>query len=266
MSELPVISVVVPSFNQGASWSRRSRASSTRVPAGRGHRRGRRVVRRQRLRSSGATRTGCCAGGAAPTAGRPRRSRRASAHCERRPGRLAQLGRLLPPRRALDASPAPTCRHPGFGLLRRQRPALPTTGSSQSVLPPPPRAPSARPGGGLDYVLQPATFFSRRAWQEAGGLDPGLRYCLDWDLILRIAAQPSGGADQRVPGGEPRVRRDQDRGRRLRRASTRSSAMTARHSGRALDSRAPCTMRLETAIDLQRRQRAALRAPSTSTP
>jgi glycosyltransferase involved in cell wall biosynthesis len=40
---------------------------------------------------------------------------------------------------------------------------------------------------GLDYVLQPSTFFSREAWNEAGGLDPDLRYCMDWDLILRVA-------------------------------------------------------------------------------
>jgi hypothetical protein len=40
---------------------------------------------------------------------------------------------------------------------------------------------------GLDYVLQPATFFSRAAWQEAGGLDPDLHWGLDWDLLIRIA-------------------------------------------------------------------------------
>jgi glycosyltransferase involved in cell wall biosynthesis len=40
---------------------------------------------------------------------------------------------------------------------------------------------------GLDYVLQPATFFLRHAWEDVGGLDVGLRYCLDWDIIVRIA-------------------------------------------------------------------------------
>jgi glycosyltransferase involved in cell wall biosynthesis len=40
---------------------------------------------------------------------------------------------------------------------------------------------------GLDYVLQPATFFLRTAWEAVGGLDEGLRYCLDWDIIVRIA-------------------------------------------------------------------------------
>lgn len=42
---------------------------------------------------------------------------------------------------------------------------------------------------GLDYILQPATFFLREAWDEAGGLRSELNYCLDWDLILRIAAR-----------------------------------------------------------------------------
>ena len=40
---------------------------------------------------------------------------------------------------------------------------------------------------GLDYILQPATFFFRAAWQAVGGVDETLRYCLDWDVILRIA-------------------------------------------------------------------------------
>jgi glycosyltransferase involved in cell wall biosynthesis len=40
---------------------------------------------------------------------------------------------------------------------------------------------------GLDYVLQPSTFFRAAAWAEEGGLDPALRYCMDWDLVLRLA-------------------------------------------------------------------------------
>ena len=42
---------------------------------------------------------------------------------------------------------------------------------------------------GVDYLLQPATFFSRQAWSAVGGLDPALRWCLDWDLFIRLAAQ-----------------------------------------------------------------------------
>ena len=42
---------------------------------------------------------------------------------------------------------------------------------------------------GLDYVLQPSTFFLREAWVEAGGARSDLRYCMDWDLILRISAR-----------------------------------------------------------------------------
>lgn len=42
---------------------------------------------------------------------------------------------------------------------------------------------------GLDYILQPATFFLRRAWEDVGGLNPELRFCLDWDIVIRIAAR-----------------------------------------------------------------------------
>jgi glycosyltransferase involved in cell wall biosynthesis len=41
---------------------------------------------------------------------------------------------------------------------------------------------------GLDYLLQPSSFFLRRAWTEVGGLDPSLYYAMDWDLLIRIAA------------------------------------------------------------------------------
>src|SRR5262249_16081327 len=40
---------------------------------------------------------------------------------------------------------------------------------------------------GPDYLLQPATFVSRQAWDEAGGLDPQLLYIMDWDIFLRVA-------------------------------------------------------------------------------
>src|SRR5262245_30019258 len=40
---------------------------------------------------------------------------------------------------------------------------------------------------GLDYLLRPSSFFLRTAWQEAGGLRPELEFCMDWDVLLRIA-------------------------------------------------------------------------------
>ena len=40
---------------------------------------------------------------------------------------------------------------------------------------------------GVDYILQPSTFFLRKAWTEIGGLNKDLHYCMDWDLIIRIA-------------------------------------------------------------------------------
>jgi len=39
---------------------------------------------------------------------------------------------------------------------------------------------------GVDYILQPATFFLRSAWLEVGGLDVSLHFCMDWDMYLRI--------------------------------------------------------------------------------
>ncbi|MGA3056482.1 MAG: glycosyltransferase family 2 protein [Candidatus Limnocylindrales bacterium] len=41
----------------------------------------------------------------------------------------------------------------------------------------------------LDFIVQPATFFRRSAYQSAGGLDWGLRYCLDYDLMIRLGRQ-----------------------------------------------------------------------------
>jgi len=40
---------------------------------------------------------------------------------------------------------------------------------------------------GVNYILQPSAFFSRDAWIEAGGLDPKLNYVMDWDLLIRIS-------------------------------------------------------------------------------
>lgn len=37
-------------------------------------------------------------------------------------------------------------------------------------------------------ICQPASFFSREAWRQSGGLNPAYHYFLDWDLWLRIGA------------------------------------------------------------------------------
>jgi glycosyltransferase involved in cell wall biosynthesis len=39
----------------------------------------------------------------------------------------------------------------------------------------------------LDFIVQPATFFRRESFMEAGELDSTLRYCLDYDLWIRLA-------------------------------------------------------------------------------
>lgn len=37
-----------------------------------------------------------------------------------------------------------------------------------------------------DYIIQPAAFFSRQAYNAAGGLDRSLHWAMDWDLWLRL--------------------------------------------------------------------------------
>lgn len=39
-----------------------------------------------------------------------------------------------------------------------------------------------------DYIMQPATFFSRKMLQKVGYLDVNLHYCMDWDLWIKLAA------------------------------------------------------------------------------
>ena len=40
-----------------------------------------------------------------------------------------------------------------------------------------------------DYIVQPAAFFRRSAFQAVGGLDPSLHYAMDYDLWLKLAAK-----------------------------------------------------------------------------
>lgn len=44
---------------------------------------------------------------------------------------------------------------------------------------------------GLDYILQPSCFFLRSAWIDVGGLMQKLNYCMDWDICIRIAERYS---------------------------------------------------------------------------
>lgn len=38
-----------------------------------------------------------------------------------------------------------------------------------------------------DYIIQPAAFFSRAAYEAVGGLDACLHWAMDWDLWIRLA-------------------------------------------------------------------------------
>ena len=40
---------------------------------------------------------------------------------------------------------------------------------------------------GLDYIQQPSAFFGLADWRAVGGLDEKLHFCMDWDMLIRIA-------------------------------------------------------------------------------
>jgi glycosyltransferase involved in cell wall biosynthesis len=40
-----------------------------------------------------------------------------------------------------------------------------------------------------DYIIQPAAFFTRRAYETVGGLDKTLNWAMDWDLWIRLSLQ-----------------------------------------------------------------------------
>jgi hypothetical protein len=40
-----------------------------------------------------------------------------------------------------------------------------------------------------DFIVQPAAFFRRDAFEAVGGLDKSLHYCMDYDLWLKLAAR-----------------------------------------------------------------------------
>ncbi len=84
----------------------------------------------------------------------------------------------------------------------------------------------------LDYVLQPAAFFRRDAYEAVGGLDRDLFWAMDWDLWLRLAGvaevrfvdhvfagSREWGATKTATGGWRRIRE--------------LSSVIRRHTGRA---------------------------------
>ena len=37
----------------------------------------------------------------------------------------------------------------------------------------------------FDFYIQPSTFWTKKAWEKTGTLNPELHYCLDWDWFIR---------------------------------------------------------------------------------
>ncbi len=55
---------------------------------------------------------------------------------------------------------------------------------------------------GIDYILQPTTFFRRQALHDVGPFDPGLHYAFDWELWMRFGERfPAQMIDQLVAAG-----------------------------------------------------------------
>src|SRR3990172_2439770 len=78
--------------------------------------------------------------------------------------------------------------HPGFGLYVGNGFRWdPTAGRMQPFCPRHIAVQRSALAEGLDYLLQPATFILRQAWDQVGGLRPDLTYGLDWDLFLRVS-------------------------------------------------------------------------------
>lgn len=48
-----------------------------------------------------------------------------------------------------------------------------------------------------DFVPQETLFWRRRIWDKVGGIDPSLKFAMDWDLLLRF--QAAGAKIVRVP-------------------------------------------------------------------
>lgn len=48
-----------------------------------------------------------------------------------------------------------------------------------------------------DFIPQETLFWRRRIWERVGGLDPSLKFALDWDLLLRF--QAAGARIVRLP-------------------------------------------------------------------
>jgi hypothetical protein len=78
--------------------------------------------------------------------------------------------------------------HPGFGMYIGNGFRLDDGTGRRTPYCPRPLALSRRAlrEGGA-YIHQPSTFFARTAWERVGGLNERLKYCMDWDVILRVA-------------------------------------------------------------------------------
>jgi glycosyltransferase involved in cell wall biosynthesis len=86
-----------------------------------------------------------------------------------------------------------------------------------------------------DYIPQETLFWRRELWERAGGrIDPGLRFALDWDLLLRF--RDVGAKMVRLPRflGAFRVHAEQKTTRELEVCEAETRILQRRVLGRAL--------------------------------
>lgn len=87
----------------------------------------------------------------------------------------------------------------------------------------------------LDFVPQETLFWRRSVWEAAGGrIDPGLRFAVDWDLLLRL--RETGAKMVRVPRflGAFRVHEDQKTATWFDQALIECEALRLRVHGRSI--------------------------------
>ncbi len=101
---------------------------------------------------------------------------------------------------------------------------------------------------GLDYVLQPSVFFSKQAWDTVGGLDTELNFCMDWDILIRISSKYSVALINEFLAASREYEATKTSSGKLKRVYE-IAAMVARHTGQELTPGSAYYI-LETLLDL----------------
>jgi hypothetical protein len=85
-----------------------------------------------------------------------------------------------------------------------------------------------------DFIVQPAAFFRRAAFDGVGGLDPSLRFCMDYDLWLKLSAARHSIVNVREKWARVRLHGDTKTERGGLERLEEIEAVVVRNGGRAL--------------------------------